>query len=69
MGDVGHTASFQQVMVQDGVMCYMRSEQGDWELINKSHTRPTHHNRSEVHLKYNTQYIAIDQTQKGNHVI
>ena len=37
--------------------------------MHKSHTRPTHHSRSEVHLKYNIQYIATYQTHEGNHII
>ena len=53
------------------VMCYMRPEQGDWELINKSHTSPTHHNRSEAyHIQHiyiyevhNKQYYHIQSTQ------
>ena len=38
------------------VMCYVRPEQGDWELKNKSHTRSTYHNRSEA---YHIQHIYI----------
>ena len=53
MCDVGHTASCQQVKVQDGVMCYMRPEPGDWELTNKSHTRSTHHNQGIVYQGHN----------------